>query len=487
MSLYHVAARTLLGALALLLLAAPAFAQATGGFITTNVSTDVRPVLSASQIQSLVPQRGAFTFPAPYSTRGARITNASDCAGSDCVSSVGYSYWRNMNNHVGSDTILIFLGLDRNRGGGGPTLFSYSKSSRQVTNRGPLFDPSNPFSWESGEGWYWSHTRPNALYVKQAIGSQFLRYDVSTRRFETIFDIAPQYGTDKYLWQMSSSDDDRVHAGTLRRLGTWEMLGCVAYREESRQFSFVPKSGDFDECQLDKSGRYLIIKEKLPNDPANYDVDNVIVDLQTGNQRIITDPQGAGGHSDTGNGYQVAADNWSSLPGAYRLWNLNQSTLSGSDPVYYGTVWETQTVAHISHANARPDLPPTSQYVCGSSANTVNTPFSNEIVCFMLDQSHKVLVVAPVMTDLNAAGGGSDTYPKLPKGNLDVTGQYFIWTTNMSGGRLDAFVVEVPGQLLSAATPAPTPTAPTPAPTLSTPTTSTPTTGNPTPAQSVTW
>ena len=40
------------------------------------------------------------------------------------------------------------------------------------------------------------------------------------------------------------------------------------------------------------------------------------------------------------------------------------------------------------------------------------------------------LVVAPNMTDLNASGGGSDDYSKLPKGNLDVTGEYFIWTAN---------------------------------------------------------
>ena len=35
---------------------------------------------TASQIQSFVPPtRGAFTFPAPYNTRGIRITDASDC------------------------------------------------------------------------------------------------------------------------------------------------------------------------------------------------------------------------------------------------------------------------------------------------------------------------------------------------------------------------------------------------------------------------
>ena len=60
------------------------------------------------------------------------------------------------------------------------------------------------------------------------------------------------------------------------------------------------------------------------------------------------------------------------------------------------------------------------------------------------------LIVAPVMTDPNAPGGiGKDPYyAKEPKGNLDITGQYFIWTTNLGSNRMDAFMVKVPAQLL---------------------------------------
>src|SRR6476659_9188791 len=61
------------------------------------------------------------------------------------------------------------------------------------------------------------------------------------------------------------------------------------------------------------------------------------------------------------------------------------------------------------------------------------------------DGSLDVLVVGQVMTDLYASGGGSDDYAKRPKGNLDVTGRYFIWTTNLGGNRLDAFLVKIPG------------------------------------------
>src|SRR5213083_2421659 len=98
----------------------PAFGQALppvdtfpGGFIEQATSTQVRPLMSASQLQLLLPAtRGPFVFPDPYNTQGIRLTDASDCVGStDCVYSVGSAYWRRINNHVGSDTMLIVLGL----------------------------------------------------------------------------------------------------------------------------------------------------------------------------------------------------------------------------------------------------------------------------------------------------------------------------------------------------------------------------------------
>jgi hypothetical protein len=94
---------------------AVAQSRASGGFIDSATGAGMRPRLSAGEIQSFMPQRGTFTFPAPYGTTGVRLTNGSDCGGGDCVNYVGYSYWRNINNHVGSDTMLIVLGLDRQR------------------------------------------------------------------------------------------------------------------------------------------------------------------------------------------------------------------------------------------------------------------------------------------------------------------------------------------------------------------------------------
>jgi hypothetical protein len=146
---------------------------ATGGFTDSATSVGLRPTLSAAEIRTFLPDRGVFTFPSPYSTQGVRLTTSSDCAGADCVLPVGYSYWSNANNHVGSDTMLIFLGLDRRKGGGGPTLFSFNKRTGETRNLGPIFPPDSPLSWSTGEGWYFSATQPMMLYMNY--GPRMLR------------------------------------------------------------------------------------------------------------------------------------------------------------------------------------------------------------------------------------------------------------------------------------------------------------------------
>ena len=82
--------------------------------------------------------------------------------------------------------------------------------------------------------------------------------------------------------------------------------------------------------------------------------------------------------------------------------------------------------------------------MCGSDVHRINQPRSNEVVCVRLDGSMDVLAVAPVMTDLAQGSAGGDGYNNLPKGHLDATGEYFLWTTNLGTSRLDAIVVRVP-------------------------------------------
>jgi hypothetical protein len=275
-----------------------------------------------------------------------------------------------------------------------------------------------------------------------------LRYDVAAKTFSTVFDVTSAFGPNRYIWQMHSSNDDRVHSFTLRDSTSYAMLGCGVYLEATRTFKLFDAMADYDECQVDKSGRYVVIKENVD---GRFGEDNLIQDLQTGTASLLLDENGAAGHSDEGFGYLVAEDNFASKPGSVRVWTLGQTPTDGSQGrlVFHATDWAFGS-NHIAHANSRPDLSLSQQFACSSSANRQNLPRSNEVLCYRLDGSLQTLVVAPVLTDMNAPGGGSDDYWKLPKGELDVTGEYFIWTTNLGGNRLDAMIVRVPTSKLPA-------------------------------------
>ena len=433
----------LLGFAALLHTAALAqTVQPPGGFLEKSGAT-YRQRWSNDKLRTFLPNgRGKFTFPAPYNTQAVRLTDSSDCGAVDCLWYVGYSYWRNTNNHVGSDEMLIFLSFNKALGGAGPTLFSYNKITDTVKKVGPLFPDYSPYTWQTGEGWYFSATRAAILYMYD--GPRMLRYDVYTKEFETVFDVTAQYGTDRRIWQMHSSNDDAVHSATLRRTSTGEDLGCVVYRETKKQLLFYPKVGTYNECHIDKSGRYLLIQELIQ---SQVGLANRYIDVETGVETRLLDAAGTGtlGHADMGFGYIVGADRWNPLPNATTTNIMNPSFSKGS-AVNYNYSWDLVQANHVTHGNAKANVPLDQQYACGSNSDRISYA-QNEIVCFRLDNSVQQLVVAPVMTDLNAAGGGND-YAKCPKGNLDITGQYFIWTSNAGSSRQEAFIVKVPAQLL---------------------------------------
>ena len=451
-----------------------------GGFIEKAGDQTYRARLTPTQIASFLPAGGAtgpFKFPAPYNTGGVRLTAATDCDnGQDCLWPVGYSYWRNINNHAGSDIMYIVLGFDRTRGGAGPSLIAYSKVTDQVQNLGPLFSIDSPYSYSTTEGWYFSATAPSRLYAFLPGGTALRRYDLLARQFEAApaFDLAacprPSIcpSDAAFIFQPHSSDDDRMHSATVQD-ASFRRLGCVA--SDSSRFVYVPTRTGYllDECHLDKSGRWLLILETQ----SSGALDNRVVDLVTGTVAAVSDAAGALGHLDTGFEYAIGADNYNALPNASILvkFPLTSTQRPIGPVVHFNKRWDIAAANHIAHGNAIAGRPPEDQYACGSNASRV-ADMADEIVCFSLnptrnaDRSLDVLVVGQIMTDLDAPGGSDldgDDYEQVPKGNLDVTGRYFIWTANLGGNRLDAFIVKVPAELLTPITPPPAPE-PSPAP-----------------------
>jgi hypothetical protein len=434
-----------------------------GGFTEKAGSPVLRPRFSAADIASFLPANdatGKFTFPAPYNTDAVRLTNASTCVdGSDCLWYAGYSYWRNINNHVASSDMYIFLGTDTNRGGVGPVLIRYNKDTDAVTNLGPLFNDNSPYHYATGEGWYFSATQPTKLYAYLVGSPQLRRYDILTREFDPdpAIDLSACPRPDvcpadaQFITQPHSSDDDLVHSASVQN-GDWQRVGCVVSGPSGFLYYATPEGYSFDECHIDKSGRWLMLLQGMPDGTRI----NRVVDTQTGTESVIDAPNGALGHLDMGWGYAVGADNYNPMPNATILLTFPvASTTRPIGPVlHYNKRWDLAAANHVAHGNAIAGAAPESQYACGSNAG-YQADMADEIVCFSLDPNRNtdgsldVLVVGQVMTDFGAPGGGSDDYNKRPKGNLDVSGRYFLWTTNAGGNRLDAFIVKIPAERLT--------------------------------------
>jgi hypothetical protein len=438
-----------------------------GGFTEISGSPALRARFTSSQIEGFLPStgaKGAFTFPAPYNTDAVRLTNSTDCAdGEDCLWYAGYSYWRNINNHVGSTDMYIFLGTDTNRGGAGPMLIRYNKLTDEVRNVGPLFAAGSPYSFSTGEGWYFSGTRPASLYTSLVGSARLRRYDVVLRQFDAVSAldldrcrrprICPAAAA--YITQPHSSDDDMVHSATVQDVD-WRRLGCVVYQTAANRFRYyAPPAGyALDECHVDKSGDWLMLLETRADGSRR----NRVVKLSNGKITAIEGMEGGLGHLDMGFGYAVGADTFSPLPNATILlkFPVTSTTRPVGPVVHFNKRWDLAAANHIAHGNARAGASPESQYACGSHASRVSD-MADEIICFSLDAfrnpdtSLDVLIVGQVMSDLDAPGGrddDGDDYEQTPKGNLDVTGRYFIWTTNLGGDRLDAFLVKIPADRL---------------------------------------
>ena len=436
-----------------------------GGFFEKSGSPALRPRFTQAEITAFLPAggaRGAFNFPAPYNTTTVRLTNADDCAGQDCLWYAGYSYWRNINNHVASADMYVCLGTKTNHGGQGPILLRYNKVTDEVQNLGPLFQSNSPWHNATGEGWYFSATQPTTLYTYLVGFTQLRRYDILTRDFDPEpaidLDQCPKPGVCPvdagYITQPHSSDDDLTHSATVQN-DAWQRIGCLVVRGGAYSY-YAPASGYFiDECHVDKSGNWVVLLETTPEGWRT----NRVVDLQTGSVTSIQGVDGALGHLDMGHGYAVGADTYNPLANATILLTFPVTTTTRPiGPVlHYNKRWDLAAANHVAHGNAAPGVPPEDQYACGSNASRV-ADMADEIVCFSLDPernadgSRDVLVVGQVLTNLNAVGGddgwGSD-YSKLPKGNLDVTGRYFIWTSNVGGDRLDAFLLKIPSERLA--------------------------------------
>jgi len=227
----------------------------------------------------------------------ARVIRVTDASDGPLINRL-YSYWSN--TVVISDLAFVFVG----HADGHPRFFQVNLKTGAVARLGSLL----PYVSEA-EGWSWDINGfiylidgPRLRKVNPFPGNE--DWD------EVVLDISTTHpGLD--LWQSHSSDDGTTHCATVREVvseGAYPKISTVVSSHGHLQF--YGAHGVLDESQITPDGRFLIIKE---------DDDNRIITIGNGEERRLSDAEGAVGHSDTGPDILVGEDN---QIGACVLWHL---------------------------------------------------------------------------------------------------------------------------------------------------------------------
>jgi hypothetical protein len=317
-------------------------------------------------------------------------------ADSDRPRPVGMAYWPVINNHAGQAMLRVLVSL-----ADALTLFYVDKASGVVSRGETLPLPPN-----TGEFCYWSFSDPDLFYFPS--GNVLFSYHVVTGELREVV-TAPVPIT-----QCHSSADGRSHSCT--------MDGGAAVSREGRITTY-PSAGSYDECQIDKSGEWLLIKEGA---------DNRVVHLSSGRMWTITDKGLAVGHSDMGWGYMVGEDDQTNPGGVFRRWRFTEQGPVDEGVVYAWGGWAPMT-RYVSHCNARPGQADGQRVLFSDSAHGLVAKTMGRDDAWM---------IAPSLTDLNASGGG-ERYWKHTRATLDPTGEWACWSGNDGTDHMVIFLVRL--------------------------------------------
>jgi hypothetical protein len=357
-----------------------------------------------------LPRAGGTFVDPTFGTTIMRITDESD--GASCHNS--YSYWQTFN----LDDTRFFIDCDNN-----PKLYRFDPNSFQILGKGPLFDrPPQGSGYLNAQDAIWSGVSATVLYGYT--GLKLYTYDVVSRSYTLVKDFSGELGSG-YLWQMSKSVDDNVFAFS-KKDSNYKLLGYFVWRRDQNKILRNANLADFDEVQVDKSGRYLTVKAKF-----SRTVDVQVVDLQTGAVENLTDPgpDFSPGHSDNGRLIVVGHDNWNNQYTMRKLATPHQfQTVIG-----FGNDWSQAN--HVSMLADNEAWCVISNYTAG---NGPVGPFRNEIFQAATDGSQRIRRLAhhhSVYRD----------YWDTPRADISRDGKFIAFTSNWgSTTRRDVFIIKVP-------------------------------------------
>ena len=306
---------------------------------------------------------------------------------------IGMAYWRNINQHRGQDILKVFLTINDEL-----ILFIIDKRNLSVLSEKQLN------IHHTGEGCYFSAVKQNILFVR--IEDTLFEYNVDDGSRNIVWKLTDG----NKLWQCHTSYNDDVHSATIQNSNYNFIKWGVSIRGEQK---FFDMGNEPDECQIDKSGNFLVVKE------SNI---NRIIDLRNNDEKFIP-RAGRLGHSDCGFECMLGENDFSEAAGACDYVDLND--ISNRRRMYSTGIWN---MGYASFTNAKPSVSLDQQFCL------ISTP--RDIIQVRLDGNGNGRIICPNFTE-------DQEYNNRSKANLCPQGEFAIWTALVSGV-MTAFIVRVP-------------------------------------------
>jgi hypothetical protein len=378
------------------------------------------------------PAAGATVTDPATGTVIMRVTSASTSSGAEFATA--YSYWQSFN----CDSTRLLIEDVTN---GIMTHFVFNPVAFTLGSKTtPTFSTGGTGS-VTREGMMWNHTNPDVLYFVQ--GVQIRSYNFGTATSTTIASLGSEFSiANSQFWQPSISSDDDVIAFSVKDTSSGDYTGYGAYKISTNTVLYHVDTAILDEVQLDKSGRYLIVKTGVaPTVGANR---NKIVDLNTS---TVTDllnqsPNFAFGHSDVGSGIAVGADN---LTDDWRKFNLVTNT---TPPILFAANYRFYD-AHVSLPLGTEAWVHFSPYGDSSPVHFSAGVLDRELMFVKMDASGDVVRYARHWSTGTA-------YNMSVRANRSMDGKFVVFNSNwgVEAGRVDVWIAQVPAEVIADA-PAP--------------------------------
>ena len=398
-------------ALVLVVLGGFLASAAAQGAAVPHVITD-RKVYREPPLPTL-PKAGETFVDPVFGTTLLRVTDERD--GKSCHNA--YAYWPTFNRNT------TWFHINRS---GTPWLYAFDAGKLKIADSGPLFPKNIPAGRPNWEDAVWSGTEPDVLLCHS--GLNLWSFNVKTKQYTLVKNFAKEFPEPKgaAVAQMTVSIDDEVFAFKLKGPGPkWAVLRWAAWRRnDDRMLVNREAARGFDECHIDKSGRYLLVKERKGK------IESAVVDLQTGKTQYLTDgaPDFGPGHSDNGHDLVVGVENHKNRILARKL----------SDPHTFRTALDMKKdwsqPKHISM------LADDEDWVLVSTYPRKSTPgvFHSEIFQVATDGSGKVRRLCHHRSIYKS-------YWDTPRANISRDGRFVCFTSNWGGSdRRDVFILKVP-------------------------------------------